>query len=208
MFLSSKAHVSLKILSAHATIAQGNVADEVKYLRHLRDLQSTSTNPGAHHVISLLDDFEVSSSHGSHFCIVTKVLGADLHSYTRAVGGRLPIPILQNVTRQLLMALDFLHRECDIIHTGWLLIFFALPSLCLLSTCLNLDIKPTNILLEIIDVEGSILNNKAGAPLPPDSSLYPIPPIVSQPVRNSYPPDFRIVLADFGTGEYRTFVRS
>ena len=30
----------------------------------------------------------------------------------------LPVPLVKVVVRQLLMALDFLHRECQVVHTG------------------------------------------------------------------------------------------
>lgn len=32
--------------------------------------------------------------------------------------GKLPIKAVKRITRQLLLGLDFLHRECGIIHTG------------------------------------------------------------------------------------------
>ena len=32
--------------------------------------------------------------------------------------GGVPLPVVRHITRQLLVALDFLHRECGIVHTG------------------------------------------------------------------------------------------
>jgi serine/threonine-protein kinase SRPK3 len=33
-------------------------------------------------------------------------------------GQNLPVPYVKDIARQLLVALDFLHRECRIVHTG------------------------------------------------------------------------------------------
>lgn len=46
--------------------------------------------------------------------------------------GGLPIPLVQRVLRQVLLGLDYLHRECGLIHT---------------------DLKPENILVEIRNVD-------------------------------------------------------
>lgn len=32
--------------------------------------------------------------------------------------GGVPLPVVRHITQQLLTALDFLHRECGIVHTG------------------------------------------------------------------------------------------
>ena len=55
----------------------------------------------------------------------------DLHILSESYGG-LPLTLVKQISKQILLALDFLHRECGIIHT---------------------DIKPENILVEIHDVE-------------------------------------------------------
>ena len=55
----------------------------------------------------------------------------DLHILSESYGG-LPITLVKQISKQILLALDYLHRECGIIHT---------------------DIKPENVLVEIHDVE-------------------------------------------------------
>lgn len=55
----------------------------------------------------------------------------DLHILSESYGG-LPLTLVKQISKQILLALDYLHRECGIIHT---------------------DIKPENVLVEIHDVE-------------------------------------------------------
>lgn len=56
---------------------------------------------------------------------------ADLQILSNSYGG-LPLGLVKQITRQMLLALDYLHRVCGIIHT---------------------DLKPENVLVEISDVE-------------------------------------------------------
>lgn len=56
---------------------------------------------------------------------------ADLKVFSESYGG-LPISLVKHIAKQLLLALDYLHRVCGIIHT---------------------DLKPENVMVEINDVE-------------------------------------------------------
>jgi serine/threonine-protein kinase SRPK3 len=62
----------------------------------------------------------LSISHGEkHICIVFEVLGHHLgFQITQYKQGRLPVWFVKEITRQMLLALDFLHSECNVIHTG------------------------------------------------------------------------------------------
>ena len=107
-------YVAVKILTAHATQVRRNLADELGLLEHVRDLAGKSRNPRRAHVITLLDSFEVSSSHGGHLCFVHHAMA----KFPKFNDRGLPIPLVKGATKQLLLALDFLHRECHVIHTG------------------------------------------------------------------------------------------
>jgi serine/threonine-protein kinase SRPK3 len=81
------------------------------------DLAGPSRNPGRANIITLMDSFEVSSIHGRHLCLVHEAMGI----FPKIGGQGLPVPLVKVVVKQLLLALDFLHRECQVVHTGALL---------------------------------------------------------------------------------------
>ncbi|KAF8877562.1 kinase-like domain-containing protein [Gymnopilus junonius] len=97
---------------------------ELEYLQRIRD--SSLTHPGHSHVVQLLDHFYYRGPNGRHLCLVMDVMGQDMSSFARRCKyRRLPANLVRVISRQLLLGLDYLHQECDIIHT---------------------DIKPANIL--------------------------------------------------------------
>ena len=70
---------------------------------------------------------------GVHVCMVFEVLGENLLGLIKRWNHRgIPMPLVKQITKQVLLGLDYLHRECGIIHT---------------------DLKPENVLIEIGDVE-------------------------------------------------------
>lgn len=80
----------------------------------------SEAHPGRKHVSTLLDSFTITDHYGPHLCLVFEVLGTFISTVYQS-GKRIPIPIVKHIARQLLLALDFLHRECGVIHTGKLL---------------------------------------------------------------------------------------
>ena len=65
--------------------------------------------------------------------MVFEVLGENLLGLIKKWNHRgIPMPLVKQITKQVLLGLDHLHRECGIIHT---------------------DLKPENVLIEIGDVE-------------------------------------------------------
>ena len=73
--------------------------------------------PGRKHIATLLDNFTVTDRHGPHLCLVFEALGS-FNGSVYHPGRNLPVPSVKDIARQLLVALDFLHRECRIVHTG------------------------------------------------------------------------------------------
>ena len=123
-------HVALKVVRSAAHYTETAI-DEIKLLNKI--VQAKPTHPGRKHVVSLLDSFEHKGPNGTHVCMVFEVLGENLLGLIKRWNHRgIPMPIVKQITKQVLLGLDYLHRECGIIHT---------------------DLKPENVLIEIGDVE-------------------------------------------------------
>lgn len=81
--------------------------------------QASAAHPGCVAVRNLLDSFDVSGPAGAHRCLVHPPLGESIITFLhRNPEARLPAPVLAFVLRRLFQALDFLHTECRVIHTG------------------------------------------------------------------------------------------
>jgi hypothetical protein len=123
-------HVALKVVRSAAHYTETAV-DEIKLLNKI--VQANPEHPGRKHVVNLLDSFEHRGPHGTHVCMVFEVLGETLLGLIKKWNHRgIPMPLVKQITKQVLLGLDYLHRECGIIHT---------------------DLKPENVLIEIGDVE-------------------------------------------------------
>ncbi|KAL8718556.1 MAG: hypothetical protein Q9225_004328 [Loekoesia sp. 1 TL-2023] len=123
-------HVALKVVRSAAHYTETAI-DEIKLLQKI--VQANPNHPGKKHVVSLLDSFEHKGPNGVHVCMVFEVLGENLLGLIKRWNHRgIPMPLVKQITKQVLLGLDYLHRECGIIHT---------------------DLKPENVLIEIGDVE-------------------------------------------------------
>jgi serine/threonine-protein kinase SRPK3 len=130
--------------------------DEVQLLQCARDRDPED----AFHCCRLLDHFDHSGPHGRHVCMVFEVLGDNLLSLIREYNHRgIPLPVVRHLAKQMLIALDFLHITCGIIHT---------------------DLKPENVMMKeplkkrahakvVVGSAGAVNstgNRAGGAPLP------------------------------------------
>lgn len=123
-------HVALKVVRSAAHYTETAV-DEIKLLSRI--VKANPSHPGRKHVVSLLDSFEHKGPNGTHVCMVFEVLGENLLGLIKRWNHRgIPMPLVKQITKQVLLGLDYMHRECGIIHT---------------------DLKPENVLVEIGDVE-------------------------------------------------------
>lgn len=123
-------HVALKVVRSAAHYTE-TALDEIKLLNKV--VQANVEHPGRKHVVSLLDSFNHKGPNGMHVCMVFEVLGENLLGLIKRWNHRgIPMPLVKQITKQVLLGLDYLHRECGIIHT---------------------DLKPENVLIEIGDVE-------------------------------------------------------
>lgn len=126
----TKKHVALKVVRSAAHYTETAI-DEIKLLNKI--VAAKPDHPGRKHVVSLLDSFDHKGPNGTHVCMVFEVLGENLLGLIKRWNHRgIPVALVKQITKQVLLGLDYLHRECGIIHT---------------------DLKPENVLIEIGDVE-------------------------------------------------------
>ncbi|KAH7358696.1 kinase-like domain-containing protein [Plectosphaerella cucumerina] len=139
---TSGKHVALKVVRSAAHYTETAI-DEIKLLKKIVDAKPD--HPGRKHVVSLLDSFEHKGPNGTHVCMVFEVLGENLLGLIKRWNHRgIPIALVKQITKQVLLGLDYMHRECGIIHT---------------------DLKPENVLIEIGDVEQivkRVVKNESG----------------------------------------------
>lgn len=123
-------HVAMKVVRS-ATHYTEAALDEISLLK--RAVSANPDHPGRAYVVSLLDSFKHDGPNGTHVCMVFEVLGENLLGLIKRYHYKgIPKVLVQQITKQVLLGLDYLHRECGIIHT---------------------DLKPENVLIEIGDVE-------------------------------------------------------
>ena len=76
-------------------------------------------HPGHEHIVKILDSFTHSGPNGEHDCIVFEAPGESVLDFQRRCeDGRLPLAMVRTIARQLLLALDYIHSGCRLIHTG------------------------------------------------------------------------------------------
>ncbi|KAH9819219.1 kinase-like domain-containing protein [Melampsora americana] len=146
-------HVALKVVkSAHHYTETAE--DEIRLLQ--RVVSSNPRHPGRRHVVSLLDHFRHQGPNGSHVCMVFEVLGENLLGLIKRYQYRgVPEHIVRQISKQVLLGLDYLHRECGIIHT---------------------DLKPENVLICIEDVESVVRAELETSPAAVPTKLVGVPP--------------------------------
>lgn len=128
--------------------------DEIKLLQRL--VEANTSHPGRRHCVSLLDHFKHKGPNGSHVCMVFEVLGENLLGLIKRYQHRgVPPHIVKQIAKQVLLGLDYMHRECNIIHT---------------------DLKPENVLICIDDVEAVVQAELRTNPAAVPTKLVGVPP--------------------------------
>ncbi|KAH6982299.1 kinase-like domain-containing protein [Ilyonectria sp. MPI-CAGE-AT-0026] len=184
--LGTKRHVALNVLTADSF---GNQKDifELAILRYIK--AQYLQHPGKGYILGLLDEFEHHGPHGNHICLIFKAMGPDLTQYRRLFPNlRIPLPLVKDISRQLLLALSYLHDTCRVIHT---------------------DIKPQNILVEtpainkMFEQTPSEAFRPHGSPLEPPNDFYMASTQLSSTEEDiAHTAQVSIRLADFGTSSW------
>jgi serine/threonine-protein kinase SRPK3 len=201
-------HVALNILTADSDGGE-HATFELAILEHIKC--TDASNQGARHVISLLDNFRHKGSHGDHLCLVFKAMGPNLSAYRRRFQQlRIPVDTLKQITRQLLLALSYLHKSCRIIHTGESQ--HTVPKAkIMLDLTDRTDIKPQNILLETAKIN-DMFDDAPSTVFHHSSPIYDAPEdyyMASEEIvaanegfdTTTPPPSLSVRLTDFGTGK-------
>ncbi|KAM6929890.1 SRSF protein kinase 1a [Lycodopsis pacificus] len=162
-----KRFVAMKVVKSAEHYTETAV-DEIKLLRSVRN--SDPNDPNREMVVQMVDDFKISGINGTHVCMVFEVLGHHLLKWIiKSNYQGLPLPCVKSIIRQVLQGLDYLHTQCQIIHT---------------------DIKPENILMSVDEPYVRKLAaeatewQRAGAP-PPSGSAISTAPAPKQAVKMS-----------------------
>ncbi|CAG8359102.1 unnamed protein product [Penicillium salamii] len=111
--LMNRRFVSLKVFTNHEI-----TKDEYEMYK---EVGRPSEHPGRNHLRDFFDKFTLPRSTGDNLCIVHTPLGMsinDMHSIAMSAEHHLPLDIVKSVTRDVLLALDYMHTECKLIHTG------------------------------------------------------------------------------------------
>ncbi|QRV92958.1 Serine/threonine-protein kinase [Ceratobasidium sp. AG-Ba] len=163
----SNSYAALKIMTREATLQlEAGESDETGMLE--KTASADPTHIGKRHVVEHYGAFKITSSKGSHQCIVMEVLGASVDELRRHSRYRLPIGLVKTIIRQVLLGLDYLHTSCGIIHT---------------------DIKFDNLLLLLDNPPFTVAQTMIASPSKTYQgfpNLEPSPYIIeSQPIKSS-----------------------
>ncbi|KAG8723062.1 hypothetical protein FRC09_004895 [Ceratobasidium sp. 395] len=186
--------VSLKILTCKATsVLKSGHSDEINFLQKL--VAADRSHPGSRHVLEYHDTFEFDGPSGQHRCVVTEALGPSV-SFLRKHGGdgdlRLPLSLVKAIVKSVLLALDYIHESCNIVHT---------------------DLKPDNILLRPDDLPSVVATDMLLDPsrtYKNATTIRPaVVPVLSQVLSftagDDDPDNQRVeaIIADFGHSHWR-----
>ncbi|KAE8141341.1 kinase-like domain-containing protein [Aspergillus pseudotamarii] len=125
--MNCRSYVTLKIFIKAASMGR-QLDDELKMYQRI---DRASKHPGRNAIRPLLDSFHIDGPEDKHHCLVHPPLFESVWDFLhRNPVQRLPKPVLAFTLRQVFLALDYLHTECQVIHT---------------------DIKANNIMFELAD---------------------------------------------------------
>lgn len=90
---------------------------ELAAYEHLNSI--TSSSPGATLIRKFHDAFKIPGLDGEHLCLVHEPLGMSMETFRQLMPAKqLSEELLKAVLRHLLQALDYLHSEAQMVHTG------------------------------------------------------------------------------------------
>lgn len=138
----------LKIFVQASSMGQ-QVDNELNMYKYME--QSPTVHPGRDVIRTLLDTFYIDGPQDKHRCLVHLPLWESVLAFLRRNPiERLPSPVIAVVLHRLFLALDYLHTECHIAHTGSYPLI-SCPAYMISSLIFLLDIKADNVMFGIKD---------------------------------------------------------
>jgi serine/threonine protein kinase len=102
--------------------------EEFQIYKHLN--QGNPSHPGYAHVRRALDIFTIPRPGGGHHCLVQKPMWESFRDLLyRNSNHRFTEDLLKIGLMQVFLALDYLHTECKLVHTGKPLCGLSKPSI-------------------------------------------------------------------------------
>ncbi|KAE8153633.1 kinase-like protein [Aspergillus avenaceus] len=108
-------YVTLKVFINSGSMGR-HLDDELRIYQRIE--KGPKNHPGRRAVRSLLDSFDVHGPNDKHRCLVHPPLWESVLTFLhRNPIRRLPAPVLAVVLQRVFLALDYLHTQCQVIHT-------------------------------------------------------------------------------------------
>lgn len=112
---SEQRHSALKVVKSACRYTE-TAKDEIKLLRKVSS--ANPSHPGREFLVSFLDSFQQPGPEDPHVCIVFEPLGENLLTLIdRNKNKGVPRGVVKSIAKQVLLGLQYLHEECDLVHT-------------------------------------------------------------------------------------------
>lgn len=124
---STKKYYALKLVNEYGTYLETNEPIGRQHPRfHEREILERISNPskpnsrGPKHCLQLAHSFYIYRGNAQYLCLVLELGGMDLSSLRSQIGSDCALPplLVKSIIKQTLWALDYLHSECKVVHTG------------------------------------------------------------------------------------------
>lgn len=108
-------HSALKVVKSASRYAE-TARDEIRLLRKV--MAANPSHPGRDYIVSYLDSFQHVGPEETHICMVFEPLGENLLALIeRNKAKGVPRSLVKAIAKQIILGLQYLHDECDLVHT-------------------------------------------------------------------------------------------